>query len=112
MNERENISKAIKRVNSRQILSSSLEAISSISNQTFQNKVIGIIGPSSPESAIHVRSLCDTKEIPLIETTNDGSSKHTINLHPTPEGLGMVYLDMINAWDWNGFTIIYQDAPW
>jgi Receptor family ligand binding region len=74
--------------------------------------VIGMIGPSSPESAVHVRSICDGKEIPLIETSIDGSSKHVINLHPTPEDLGKVYLDMINAWNWQGFTILFQDAPW
>lgn len=78
---------------------------------TFQNGVIGIVGPSSPESAVHVRSICDAKEIPLIETSI-GSSKHVVNLHPTSEDLGHVYLDMIYAWDWDGFTIIYQDAPW
>lgn len=78
----------------------------------IQNGNIGIIGPSSPESAVHVRSICDGKEIPLIETSIDGSSKHVINLHPTPEDLGRVYLDMINAWSWEGFTILFQDAPW
>lgn len=77
----------------------------------FQNGVIGIVGPSSPESAVHVRSICDAKEIPLIETSI-GSSKHVVNLHPTSEDLGRVYLDMIYAWNWDGFTIIYQDAPW
>lgn len=78
----------------------------------FQNGNVGIIGPTAPESAIHVRSICDAKEIPLIETSIDGSSKHVINLHPTPEELGKVYLDMILVSNWQGFTIIYQDAPW
>jgi hypothetical protein len=77
-----------------------------------RNKVVGIVGPSSPETSVYVRSLCDTKEIPLIETSNDGTSRHTINMHPTPQTLGMVYLDMINDWGWNGFTIMFQDAPW
>lgn len=61
---------------------------------------------------MHVRSICDAKEIPLIETTMDGYSRHVINLHPTPEDLGKVFLDMINAYGWKGFTILYQDAPW
>lgn len=73
---------------------------------------MGIIGPSSPESILHIRSICDSKEIPLIETSIDGSAKDVINLHPTPEDLGKVYLDMIHAWDWEGFTVLYQDAPW
>ena len=74
--------------------------------------MIGIVGPSSPESAVHVRSICDAKEIPLIECSIDGSSKDVINLHPTPDDLGKMYLDMIYEWDWHGFTILYQDAPW
>lgn len=61
---------------------------------------------------MHVRSICDAKEIPLIETSIDGSSKHVINLHPKPEDLGMMYLEMIKAWNWEGFTVLFQDAPW
>lgn len=52
------------------------------------------------------------KEIPLIETIIDGSSKHVINLHPTPEELGQAYLDLINHCNWQGFTIVYENAPW
>lgn len=52
------------------------------------------------------------KEIPLVETIIDGSSKHVINLHPTPEELGQAYLDMIEHWGWEGFTIVYENAPW
>jgi hypothetical protein len=74
--------------------------------------VDGLIGPLSPESAVHVRNICDMKEIPLIETIIDGSSKHVINLHPTPEELGKAYLDMITHWGWEGFTIVYENAAW
>lgn len=35
-----------------------------------------------------------------------------INLHPTPGDLARAYLDLINAWNWQGFTILYEDAPW
>lgn len=52
------------------------------------------------------------KEIPLIETIIDGSSKHVINLHPTPEELGRAYLALIKHWGWQGFTIVYENAPW
>lgn len=52
------------------------------------------------------------KEIPLIETTIDGSSKHVINLHPSPEELGNAYLALIEHWGWQGFTIVYENAPW
>lgn len=48
----------------------------------------------------------------MIETRIDGSSKHFINLHPTPLDLGRAYLDIIDAMNWRGFTILYEDAPW
>lgn len=74
--------------------------------------MVAIIGPSSPESAIHVRNLCDAKEIPSIETRIDVSSDYVINLHPKPDDLGRVYLDMIHASGWEKFTIVFQDTPW
>lgn len=73
---------------------------------------MGILGPTSTDSALHVRNVCDTKEIPLIETRLDVWSKHVINLHPTPNDLARAYLDIISAFNWQGFTIIYEDAPW
>jgi glutamate receptor, ionotropic, invertebrate len=80
---------------------------------SFQNGALGIIGPTSTESAIHVRNVCDSKEIPLIETRIDVCpSTHVINLHPIPDDLARAYLDLINAWSWQGFTILYEDAPW
>lgn len=59
-----------------------------------------------------MQNICDAKEIPLIETRIDGNSKHFINLHPSPEDLGRAYLDLINEWEWKGFTIVYEDSPW
>lgn len=78
----------------------------------LKSGAFGIIGPQSPESAIHVQNICDTKEIPLIETRVDGSTKHFINLHPTPTDLGRAYLDIIDAMNWQGFIILYEDSPW
>jgi len=74
--------------------------------------VIAIVGPTSPDSAVHVRNICDAKEIPLIETRIDGSARDVINLHPKPEDMGRAILDLINDADWEGFTIVYESAPW
>lgn len=59
-----------------------------------------------------MRSICDAKEMPLIETRIDSSSRHVINLHPHPDDLGRAYLELIHASGWKGFTILYQSAPW
>ncbi|KAL7026698.1 hypothetical protein ACKWTF_005131 [Chironomus riparius] len=80
--------------------------------EMIMNGALGIIGPSSQESSVHIQNICDAKEIPLIETRIDGSSKNFINLHPTPIDLGRAYLDIINEWNWQGFTILYEDSPW
>jgi ionotropic glutamate receptor len=73
---------------------------------------MGIVGPTSAYSSVHVQSICDTKEIPLIEMKLGASDKSAINLHPSPEDLGRVYVDLIEAWGWKSFTILYEDAPW
>lgn len=77
-----------------------------------QSGALGIIGPTSQDSSVHIQNICDSKEIPLIETRIDGSSRHFINLHPTPDDLGRAYLDMVYELKWQGFTIIYEDSPW
>lgn len=61
---------------------------------------------------MHVRSICDAKEMPMIETRIDSSSRHVINLHPHPDDLGRAYLEIVHAAGWEGFTILYQSAPW
>jgi hypothetical protein len=48
----------------------------------------------------------------LIETRIDSPTTHVVNLHPTANDLARAYLDLINAWNWQGFTILYEDAPW
>ncbi|KAG5684287.1 hypothetical protein PVAND_013523 [Polypedilum vanderplanki] len=78
----------------------------------LENGVLGIIGPTSTESSSHVRSICDTKEIPLIELRTDEPARGAINLNPAPSDLGAVFLDLINAWEWQSFTVLYEDSPW
>ena len=73
----------------------------------------GIFGPTSPEAAIHVQSICDAKEMPHIETRYDADTKSPmVNLHPHPSSLGKVFVDLVNAWNWKSFTILYENGPW
>ncbi|XP_058127389.1 glutamate receptor ionotropic, kainate 2-like [Anopheles ziemanni] len=75
--------------------------------------VAGIFGPSSPKSALHVQSLCDEKEMPHIETRWDAYTKlPTLNLHPHPHIMGRVLLDLVVAFEWKDFTIMYESGPW
>lgn len=48
----------------------------------------------------------------MIETRLGAPTTHVISLHPTPNDLARAYLDLITEWNWPGFTILYEDAPW
>lgn len=80
----------------------------------MKNGVSGIVhGPMSPDSAIHVENICDSKEMPLLETRYDPYTKQpVVNLHPHPETMAKMFLEFVDAWDWDSFTIIYESAPW
>lgn len=80
----------------------------------MKNGVSGIVhGPTSPEAAMHVQSVCDTKEMPLLETRYDPYTEQpVVNLHPHSETLGKMFLDLVDHWEWDSFTIIYESAPW
>lgn len=72
-----------------------------------------IHGPTSPEAAGHVETICDEKEMPLLETRMDPYTEQpVINLHPHTDTLAGMFLDLVEAWDWDSFTIIYESAPW
>ncbi|MPC85738.1 Glutamate receptor ionotropic, kainate 2 [Portunus trituberculatus] len=52
-----------------------------------------IFGPQSENTANHVQSICDNKEIPHIETRYDYKltrDEYSINLHPYPPALSQV----------------------
>lgn len=80
----------------------------------MKNGVSGIVhGPQSPKAAIHVQNICDRKEMPLLETRFDPYTEQpVINLHPHPQVMSKMFLDLVEAWDWDSFTIIYESAPW
>lgn len=70
-------------------------------------------GPLSPDTAAHVQNVCDTKEMPLLETRYDPATKQPIiNLFPYPEVLSEMLVDLVEAWEWEDFTLLYETAPW
>ncbi|KAL0275560.1 UNVERIFIED_CONTAM: hypothetical protein PYX00_003377 [Menopon gallinae] len=73
--------------------------------------VAAIFGPESPETATHVQSICDAKEIPHIETRwdpNQRSKLCSLNVYPHPASLSQALVDVVKAWRWKTFTVIYQ----
>lgn len=77
----------------------------------FQSQYYAIIGPQSPPASAHIASICDAKEIPYIDTYMDLDGKtSTINLYPSHETLSQLLIAVVNTYEWEDFTILYE-AP-
>lgn len=73
--------------------------------------VAGIIGPTSEISTMHIRSICDSLEIPHLEVHYDIEARSdalTINLYPRPEVLGRAFNDLNRILGWEDFAIVYD----
>ncbi|GLV43975.1 Kainate-type ionotropic glutamate receptor subunit 1D [Carabus blaptoides fortunei] len=73
--------------------------------------VFSIFGPSSKSSSLHVQSICDTKEMPHVETMcnfhqHRGSCQ--VNIYPHPPVLARLFVDIVKSLKWKSFTIIYE----
>ncbi|PNF30867.1 Glutamate receptor ionotropic, kainate 2 [Cryptotermes secundus] len=77
----------------------------------LRSGVAAIFGPQSGQTASHVQSICDTMEIPHLETRWDYRLRREsclVNLYPHPTALSKAYVDLVRAWGWRSFTIIYE----
>ncbi|XP_066583373.1 glutamate receptor ionotropic, kainate 2-like [Prorops nasuta] len=74
--------------------------------------VTGLFGPRDKVTAEHVESICDMMEIPHIEARWDPlkGGDITVNLYPQPETLGTAFYDLINAYEWKTFVIVYEES--
>ncbi|XP_055710635.1 glutamate receptor ionotropic, kainate 2 isoform X2 [Phlebotomus papatasi] len=73
--------------------------------------VAAIFGPQSAHTASHIQSICDTMEIPHLETRWDYRLRREsclVNLYPHPSMLSKAFVDIVRAWGWKSFTIIYE----
>ncbi|XP_068908894.1 glutamate receptor ionotropic, kainate 2 isoform X4 [Tenebrio molitor] len=78
----------------------------------LRSGVAAIFGPQSAHTASHVQSICDTMEIPHLETRWDYRLRREsclVNLYPHPTTLSKAYVDLVKAWGWKSFTIIYEN---
>ncbi|XP_018563904.1 glutamate receptor ionotropic, kainate 2-like isoform X2 [Anoplophora glabripennis] len=77
----------------------------------LEKGVIAIFGPSLEDSSNVVQSITDAKEIPHIEVRWDDHPQNgtIVNIHPYPDVLTRTYLDIIEAWGWRDFVILYEN---
>lgn len=60
---------------------------------------------------MHCMNICDAKEIPFIDVRWDADTKPpVINMQPHPDALAAVFVDLVRAWNWKGFTILYESG--
>lgn len=72
-----------------------------------------IFGPSDEKAAVHAENICDTLEIPYIDTRYDiYSAIPIISMYADPSTLGEVINDLIQAAQWQSFTILYETPEW
>lgn len=77
--------------------------------------VAAIFGPSSRYTSGIVSSLANAFEIPHLVThwqpyaVTPDNHKMTVNLYPESEVLAAAVVDLVDDYDWNAFTIIYDD---
>lgn len=78
----------------------------------MSNGVSGIFGPSSAVTSSHVQAVCDTMEIPHIQTLfNPYLTRATcsISLYPHHSTFSNILLRLVDAYEWKDFMILYED---
>nr|QBB73017.1 ionotropic receptor [Protaetia brevitarsis] len=74
--------------------------------------VIALFGPQSEDNAQIVESVCNNKDIPHMETRwNDqpGKLTNTLNLYPHGPTFSKALADLVEARQWDTFTVFYED---
>ncbi|CAL8109951.1 unnamed protein product [Orchesella dallaii] len=80
--------------------------------QLLQEGIAVVFGPQSPQTANLVQSVCDALEVPHVETNWDFRSNrgnYMINLFPHPSNLSRVFADVVTAWGWDKYIVIYEN---
>lgn len=58
-------------------------------------------------------NICDTKEIPYIDSRYDAySAIPIVNMYPDPSTLAQMVTDLVLAAGWESFTILYETPEW
>jgi len=78
----------------------------------IQRGALAIFGPDDDRMGVHVQSVCDTLDIPHLEsrTYNLNSAKEfAINLHPGAYSVAQSLRVLISYLNWTQIAVIYED---
>jgi hypothetical protein len=74
------------------------------------NGVVAILGPSSQDNAQMVQTICDDKDVPLLDARWVGRPKGpTISFYPHQGVLTRVYMEVLDAWNFQDFVVLYEN---
>ncbi|XP_044762493.1 glutamate receptor ionotropic, kainate 2-like [Coccinella septempunctata] len=80
--------------------------------QLLEFGAITIFGPYNPDNFEAIQSVCDAKEVPVIQTRwnhRPQRDSSIMNFHPHPTQLSMAYVEIIKKFDWKQFILFYDD---
>lgn len=74
--------------------------------------MVGVFNVLSEDNSNMVQSVYDIKEVPVVEArldTTRGRESYITNLFPNVAVLARAYAEILNEWNFQGFTILYEN---
>ncbi|XP_055903490.1 glutamate receptor ionotropic, kainate 2-like [Eupeodes corollae] len=79
----------------------------------MQDGIGGVFGTTAKSSALHMMSVCDSKEVPYLYSHKEfDPNKPVINLHPLPNDMAKCLYDLIKVYEWKSFTFLYESGEY
>ncbi|KAM7341355.1 glutamate receptor ionotropic, kainate 2-like isoform 2-T2 [Cochliomyia hominivorax] len=78
----------------------------------LESGVQAIFGPTDPLLATHIQSICESFDIPHIETRIDlepNVKEFSINMYPSQHSLNLAYRDLMFYLNWTKVAIVYEE---
>lgn len=79
--------------------------------ETLSYGIATLFGPSHFYASKHLLNMCDEKEIPFIEIY-DHIKPTAFNLYPNSEAIAHALHDIIDAYEWTSFTLLYESGDY
>ncbi|XP_037073866.1 glutamate receptor ionotropic, kainate 1-like [Pollicipes pollicipes] len=78
----------------------------------LQGGVFGLFGPSDTLLGAHVQSICDSLDVPHVETRLDVDPRRrqfSVNLHPSYQDLTRAFRDLMGFLNWTRVAVVYEE---
>lgn len=77
-------------------------------NFLLNENVKAILAPKNREIAQMVQTICDEKDIPVLDI-HPLSNPTVINIYPSQKKLLEAYLELLKTWNYEEFIVLYDD---